>query len=188
MTVPEIFNITAVREVEVQILDVYHEIDKRKLCRCKGKETICRLLEVRKHILDSMFVLDENNKKLLADFNEAMKQQLIEVRKRAIGLYESISKSDFSGSVEVTGKCFLGYEYSKIHPVQTMRAKKMWAILNGTIDDYMLVYSDDGVNSFDIYSENPDIESENALLYLNEEEDNWDEGLDSEMTKDMHLK
>ena len=116
-----------------------------------------------------------------------MKQQLIDMRKRSISLYESVCKAGIHGSVEVTSKCFLGYEYSKIHPVQTMRAKKIWAILNGTIDDYMLLYCDDGVNGFDIYAENPEIESENELLYMNEEEDNWNEGLDREMTKDMHL-
>ena len=184
MTVQEIFNTTAVREVEV---DVYYELENTKRHRYEGKETICRLLKIRKRILDSMFVLDENYKLLLADFNEAMKQQLIDMRKRTIALYESVCKSGISGSVEVKGKCFLGYGYSKIHPVQTMRAKKIWGILNGTIDDYMLLYCDDGVHGFDIYAENPEIKSENTLLYINEEEDNWNEGLDRELTKDMHL-
>ena len=187
MTVQELFNTTAVREIELQILDIYHEIEKRKRHQYEGKETICQLLEILKRILDSMFVLDENYKVLLADFNEAMKQQLIDMRKRTIALYESVCRGGISGSVEVTGKCFLGYEYSKIHPIQTMRAKKMWAILNGTIDDYMLLYCDDGVNGFGIYTENPEIESENRLLYMNEEVDNWNEGLDREMNKDMHL-
>ena len=43
------------------------------------------------------------------------------------------------------------------------------------------------MNSFYINNYDPKIESENELLYLNEELDNWNEGLDSEMTKDMHL-
>ena len=134
-----------------------------------------------------MFVLDEQNKQLLAEFNEAMKQQLIEMRKRAIDLYNSVYTSDMGGSIEVEGKCFMGYEYSKIHPVQSMRAKKMWAVLNGSLDDYIFLYCEDGVNSFYINNHDPKIESENELLYLNEELDNWNEGLDREMTKDMHL-
>lgn len=43
------------------------------------------------------------------------------------------------------------------------------------------------MNSFYINNYDPKIESENELLYLNEELDNWNEGLDMEMTKDMHL-
>ena len=187
MTIQEIFNSTAVRSVEEQILDLYHETERKHWCNDENKKAIKSLLEVRRRILNSMFVLDEQNKQLLAEFNEAMKQQLIEMRKRAIDLYNSVYKPDMEGSVEVEGKCFMGYEYSKIHPVQSMRAKKMWAVLNGSLDDYIFLYCEDGVNSFYINNYDPKIESENELLYLNEELDNWNEGLDSEMTKDMHL-
>lgn len=187
MTVQEIFNSTAVRSVEEQILDLYHETERKHWCNDENKKAIKSLLEVRRRILNSMFVLDEQNKQLLAEFNEAMKQQLIEMRKRVIDLYNSVYKPDMGGTVEVEGKCFMGYEYSKIHPVQSMRAKKMWAVLNGSLDDYIFLYCEDGVNSFYINNYDPKIESENELLYLNEELDNWNEGLDSEMTKDMHL-
>ncbi len=187
MTVQEIFNSTAVRSVEEQILDLYHETERKHWYNDENKKAIRCFLEVRKQILDSMFVLDEKNKKLLAEFNEVMKQQLIEMRKRAIGLYNKVYKPEMNGRIEVVGKCFMGYEYSKIHPVQSMRAKKMWAVLNGSLDDYIFLYHEDGVNRFEISSDDPKIESENELLYLNEELDNWNEGLDREMTKDMHL-
>lgn len=187
MTVQEIFNSTAVRSVEEQILDLYHETERKHWCNDENKKAIKSLLEVRRRILNSMFVLDEQNKQLLAEFNEAMKQQLIEMRKRAIDLYNSVYKLDMGGTVEVEGKCFMGYEYSKIHPLQSMRAKKMWAVLNGSLDDYIFLYCEDGVNSFYINNYDPKIESENELLFLNEELDNWNEGLDREMTKDMHL-
>lgn len=187
MTVQEIFNSTAVRSIEEQILDLYHETERKYWCNDENKKAIKSLLEVRRRIFNSMFVLDEQNKQLLAEFNEAMKQQLIEMRKRAIDLYNSVYKSDMGGSVEVEGKCFMGYEYSKIHPVQSMRAKKMWAVLNGSLDDYIFLYCKGGVISFDISSHDPKIESENEFLYLNEDIDNWNEGLDREMIKDMHL-
>lgn len=187
MTVQEIFNSTAVRSIEEQILDLYHETERKHWCNDENKKAIKSLLEVRRRILNSMFVLDEQNKQLLAEFNEAMKQQLIEMRKRAIDLYNKVYKSDMNGRIEVVGKCFIGYEYSKIHPVQSMRAKKMWAVLNATLDDYIFLYSEDGVDKFDISGDGTNIESENEFLYLNEELDNWNEGLDREMTKDMHL-
>ena len=84
MAVQEIFNSTAVRSVEEQILNLYHETERKHWCNDENKKAIKSLLEVRRRILNSMFVLDEQNKQLLAEFNEAMKQQLIEMRKRAI--------------------------------------------------------------------------------------------------------
>ena len=187
MTVQEIFNSTAVRCIEEQILSLYHETERKHWCNDENKKAIKSLLEVRRRILNSMFVLDEQNKQLLAEFNEAMKQQLIEMRKRAIDLYNKVYKSDMNGRIEVVGKCFMGYGYSKIHPVQSMRAKKMWAVLNGSLDSYMLSYSDDGVCRFDINSDAPEIKSENEFLYLNEDLYNWNEGLDCELTSDLHL-
>ena len=187
MTVQEIFNSTAVQSVEEQILNLYHETERKHWCNDENKKAIKSLLEVRRRILNSMFVLDEQNKQLLAEFNEAMKQQLIEMRKRAIDLYNSVYKSDMGGSVEVEGKCFMGYEYSKIHPVQSMRAKKMWAILNGSLDDYIFLYHEDGVCRFEISSDDPKIESENEFLYLLKDPENWNGGLDRNLTADMHL-
>ena len=98
-------------------------------------------------------------------------------------------KNRINGGTEcdigTTGKCFLGYKYSSIHPVQTMRTKKIWNILNGTYDKFMPLYSD-GACSFSIRNgEKP--ESVNQMLYLGDSLDNWNEMLGKEMTKDMHL-
>ena len=49
---------------------------------------------------------------------------LIDMRNRTIKLYESLKGNDVKNDMVVKGKYFLGYEYSKIHPVQTIRAKK----------------------------------------------------------------
>jgi len=187
MTVQEIFNSTPVQSIEEQILDLYHEIEGHRSTNEENKKAIRSFLEVRKRILDSMFVMDEQNKKLLAEFNEAMKQQLIEMRKRAIDLYNDVYKPNMIGRIEVVGKCFMGYKYSEIHPVQSMRAKKMWAVLNGSLDDYIFLYHEDGVNRFEISSDDPKIESENEFLYLLKEAENWNAGLDRGFTSDMYL-
>ena len=187
MTVQEIFKSTAVRSIEVQILDLYQETERNHWCGDENKKAIRGLLDMRKQILDSMFVMDKQNKKLLAKFNNAMKEQLIDMRKRAIDLYNNVFKPDMIGRIEVVGKCFMGYEYSKIHPVQSMRAKKMWAVLNGSLDDYIFLYCEDGVCRFEISSDDQKIESENEFLYLLKEPENWNEGLDRDMTSDLHL-
>ena len=146
-------------------------------------------LKPRKHLLNKMFVMDEDSKHHLSNFNEALKVQMIEMRKRAIALYTSFVNSGLFPSFILNGKCFMGYNYSKIHPVQTMRAKKMWAVLNGSLTDYMPLYMD-GVHNFELdYVEGRenDIPSEKQMLYLDENIDNWNDELDQEMTKDIHL-
>lgn len=187
MTVQEIYATRAIKEIELEILTIYFDNERRGTHDEKEVFAVRKLLGIRKKILNSFFVLDENYKMLLAEFNDAMTKQLIEMRKQTIDVFCKIKETTPSGYFMAEGKCFLGYEYPKIHPVQSMRAKKMWAILNGTLDEYQFLYSNDGVYKFDISNENPDVESECSMLYLNEEDDNWNEGLDREMTKDMHL-
>ena len=187
--VQEIFNSTTIKEIENEILLKQHEIEKRHFEYEAGEEVIKCLLSTRKTLLNQMFVMDEDNKKLLSGFNEALKAQMIEMRKRALSIYASNVNSGLMSSFTLKGKCFMGYEYSKIHPVQTMRAKKMWAVLNGTLADYMPLYIDGAANFELDYAEGRDCEipSENQMLYLDEKIDNWNDELDYEMTKDMHL-
>lgn len=187
--VQEIFNSTVIKDIEIEILSTQHEIEKRHFNYDAGEEVIKCLLGTRKSLLNKMFVMDEESKQLLSDFNEALKAQIIEMRRRAISLYASNVNSGLLPSFRLRGKCFLGYNYSKIHPVQTMRAKKMWAVLNGSLTDYMPLYMD-GVDYFEldyVAGREGNIPSENQMLYLDEKIDNWNDELDKEMTKDMHL-
>ena len=187
--VQEIFNSTVIKDIEIEILSTQHEVDRRHFEYEAGEEVIKCLLGTRKHLLNKMFVMDEDSKKLLSNFNEALKAQLLEMRKRALSIYASNVNSGLLPSFSLRGRCFLGYDYSKIHPVQTMRARKMWAVLNGSLTDYMPLYMD-GVNNFVldyVAGRENEIPSENQLLYLDEKIDNWNDELDQEMTKDMHL-
>jgi len=43
MTVQEIFNSTAVRSVEEQILDLYHETERKHWCNDENKKAIKRM-------------------------------------------------------------------------------------------------------------------------------------------------
>ena len=190
--VQEIFNSSVIKNIEIEILSTQHEVERRHFNYEAGEEVVKCLLGTRKHLLNKMFVMDEESKQLLSDFNEALKAQMIEMRKRAIALSVAIHESKLYteySNIRLRGKCFLGYNYSKIHPVQTMRAKKMWAVLNGSLTDYMPLYMD-GVNNFVldyVAGRENEIPSENQLLYLDEKIDNWNDELDQEMTKDMHL-
>lgn len=187
MTIQDIFNTKAVVEIETEILDVYIECEKRRLQNDTVVYAIRRLLGIRKNILNNMFVMDDKYKQLLYGFNEALIGQLKEMRKRTIALYHATKDTCQYASLEVEGKCLLGYGYSTIHPVQTIRAKKMWAVLNGSLDNYISLYDMDGAGSFSIRSWAPKIDTENEMLFGHDDWDNHNEGLNQEMTKDMHL-
>ena len=188
MTVQEIFNTSAITEIETEIINLETDIELSHWNKLGAEETMRTLLRIRRNLLAEMFVMDLHYKKLLEEFNEALKQQLLQMRRETIKIAQNIISSGImDDDIQVVGKCFLGYRYSKHHPVQTMRAKKIWAILNGTIDNYVRLYDDGVIWGGYVYDSRMKQESENQMLYLSDEPDNWNDELDKEMTKDMHL-
>lgn len=188
MSVQEIFNLPVVKEVEKNILDLQRDIEVSYGLSDTSTAIIRRLLLVRKHLLDHEFVMDEMYKGLLGDFNEALRQQLVAMRYNAIKSYNAVMLTDVDGDIEVTGKCYLGYGYPKIHPVQTIRAKKMWCMLNETLDHYNRNYENGVCDGWRYPRGDGYTDSENYLLYLNDEVDNWDDWFfGNKLTADMHL-
>ena len=66
MTVQEIFNTKAVQEIEIEILNLQYETEKRRLFRDSEGFAIKSLLGIRRNILHDYFVMDENYKLLLS--------------------------------------------------------------------------------------------------------------------------
>ena len=183
MTVKEIFDQPAVKAVEIEILDIVGD-EKRYREGKDAKLAVQHLLSVRKRILNGMFEWSDENFMLLSEFNNALVHAQCEMRERLSRLSESVNETGLE-NLEFQGKVFLSYKYSEIHPVQSIRAKKMWNVLNGSYDKFMPLYKD-GVN--DIYFTGQEtIPSEKEAVYLSEETENWNEGLDREKTKDMKL-
>lgn len=182
-TIQEIYEQEAVRLIEDAIFEACKEHERMHFAEPYGKN-VTRLLKIRKQLLDHEFVMDEQYKSLLNEFNEALKKALLTMRTQTIAAVEAVYNTPVQYDISVTGKCFLDSLYPSAHPIQTKRAKKMWEILAGGIDNYMPMY-EGGVDEWCYSGRNPD--SENRLLYLNDTIDNWNEGFDREMTKDMHL-
>ena len=182
-TIQEIFEQDSVRLIEDAIFDACQEHELMKFAEPYG-ENVTRLLKIRKELLDREFVMDEQYKGLLSEFNEALKKALLTMRTQTIAAVEAVYSTPMQYDISVTGKCFLDSLYPPAHPIQTKRAKKMWEILTGGIDNYIPLY-EGGVKEWSYSGRNSD--SENRLLYLDDTTDNWNEGFDREMTKDMHL-
>ena len=188
MTVQEIFETPAIREIETSMIDLQYEIERSHYQKVEGVEKMRTLISLRRNLLADMFVMDEHYKQLLSEFNDAMTNALSIMRENVMMAVDGVADADVLGDIRGIGKCYLGYKYSKIHPVQSKRAKQIWAILNGSLDSYVKLYEDGVLGReyvFDLNAE--ETESENSMLYLSEEIDNWNEGFDTELTKDMHL-
>ena len=183
MTAKEIFEHPAVKAVEIEILDILRD-EKRYREGKDAKLAVQHLLRVRKRILNGMFEWTDEYFSLLSEFNNALVHAQCEMRERLSRLSESINETGLE-NLEFQGKVFMNYKYSEIHPVQTNRARKMWNVLNGSYDEFIPLYKD-GVNS--IYFTGPEtIPSEKETVYISEETENWNEGLDREKTRGMKL-
>ena len=189
MTVEEIFKLPDIIDIEKQILDAQRDIETGRGNEDCHAAVIRELIRLRKKFLDREFVMNGNYKSLLADFNNALRDALVSIRKKAIKIYNGVKLADADDSFVVIGKCFLGYQYSSIHPVQSIRAKKMWAVLNNSLDDYNFHYEDGvtGISGWK-YPEGDNFDTENYMLYLNNDADNWNDWfVDKDATKDMNL-
>ena len=127
MTIQEIFNSPAVREIELQIILLLRKSEKNGRSGDAYSIALTHLLKVRKNLFDSMFIMNDEYNALLSEFNDALTEQSLEIRKQTIQMRDTILNINIEGNeIEAVGKCFLGYEYPKNHPIQTYRAKAIW--------------------------------------------------------------
>ena len=127
MTIQEIFYSPAVREIELQIILLLRKSEKNGRSGDADSIALTHLLKVRKNLFDSMFIMNDEYNALLSEFNDALTDQLLEMRKQTIQMRDAILNINIEGNeIEAVGKCFLGYEYPKNHPIQTYRAKAIW--------------------------------------------------------------
>lgn len=168
ITVEEIFDYPAVKAVEMEILDTIRDEER---CR-KGEGAILavqHLLSVRKRILKGMFEWTNEYYSLLSEFNKALVDAQCKMRERLFRLSESVKVTGLE-NLAFQGKVFMSYKYSEIHPVQSIRARKMWNVLNGSYDKFIPLY-EDGVNSI-YFAGQETIPSEKETVYISKEIEN----------------
>ena len=90
MTAQEIFRLPAIDFIEAEICDLYWQYERHCYYNKAEKEAIKQLLAVRKRLLDKEFVMDDNYKQLLNDFNKVMTDQLLQMRRTVISTYNAV--------------------------------------------------------------------------------------------------
>ena len=140
------------------------------------------LLRVRQRMLNEQALVHQAE--LLPDiiaFNDALKDALKRMYDRANEVYAQVLS--ISPDIEVDAKCFLSYDYPSRHPYQEEDRQELW---NALCDSGWNRLYDDGVAFPFILPRDTEM-SFDSLIGLDCPPPNWNEGLDPELTKDLHL-
>lgn len=156
------------------------------------KHVMKHLLERRHSLLGELNVYDDEMKGLLVEFNEALRKACRELYRRAVAVYKANEHQEVMNAedFEVEGKIYLGYDYPELHPIQTETAKMVWELF--TEGEYSGLYQMDGCAwQLRFTRESPPEEDEfqaiEEWLGMEDGYDNWNENLDEEWSKGMHL-
>ena len=165
--------------IEQEILTMYQS------CRYNAQEYE-RLLLLRRYIINHRVL--EHQEEILPDiiaFNDALTDALKKMYDEAYQLWDKIKvDKDFGDDPEVSAICFLDDIYPKAHPVQKDDRQEFWYAL----DDYRHSSYQNGITLVPL-SINRSHEKEpfESLIGMDCPPPNWNEGLDAELTKDLHL-
>ena len=171
-----------IHDYDIQCIE--HEILwKYDKSPCDYPDCDC-LLSLRKDMINERVLAHQ--KEILPDiiaFNDAMTDALRELYDRTHRIWDSIKDNADFKDAEIEAKCYLSYDYPKLHPVQGKDRQDLWNALCDT--GWNGVY-EQGLSLMTLSLPEDNFSFED-FVGLDEKDNNWNEGLDREPTKDLHL-
>lgn len=170
-----------IKEIEREIIQVYnntrHDVSDNDV-----------LLSLRKNIINKELLAHQSE--LLPDivaFNDALREALREMYNRAHRVWkkviEVIDETD-GEEMELTAKLYLDYNYSELHPLQGEDRQDLWYALCD--EDLNPLYAD-GISILTLTFPRDEGCTFESFIGMDCPPPNWNEGLDQELTKDLHL-
>lgn len=146
------------------------------------------LLNLRRHIINKEILAHQAD--ILPDivaFNDALRDALREMYDRAHRIWnkmiQTIDETD-GEEMELTAKCYMDHHYPRQHPIQSDNRQELWeALCDGDLNP---LYAD-GISVLTLTFPRDEGYTFDSFIGLDCPPPNWNEGLDSEMTKDLHL-
>jgi hypothetical protein len=146
------------------------------------------LLALRRSIINKKVLAHQ--KDFLPDiiaFNDALREALREMYDRAHRVWnkmvQAIDETD-GEEMELTAKCYLDYHYPRQHPIQSDDRQDLWeALCDGDLNP---IYAD-GVSVLTLTFPRDEGYTFDSFIGMDCPPPNWNEGLDQELTKDLHL-
>ena len=146
------------------------------------------LLSLRKDIINKQVLA--NQKELLPDiiaFNDALRESLRDMYDRAHRIWDKMINiiDDGDGEeMELTAKCYLDSDYPVLHPIQADDRQDLWYALCD--EDLNPMYAD-GISVLTLTFPRDEGYTFDSFVGMDCPPPNWNEGLDPELTKDLHL-
>lgn len=179
MNQTDIYKLPSVREIDDKILRSSYNIDNEV-----EKAEFKSLLETRKKIMNAKTEIRSYNKKLLMDFNEALRQMLIKSRKEAMKLYDAVKSTNISGTLEAVGFCQLGDDkFPDLNPNYDFSLLELWQKAHQAYHDLYDYNSE--ILTWRYHGR--DEEKKNWMKGIEEDCSNHNKGLDVEETADLHI-
>lgn len=146
------------------------------------------LLSLRKDIINKPVLA--NQKELLPDiiaFNDALRESLRDMYDRAHRIWDKMINIIDEGDgeeMELTAKIYLDTDYPALHPIQGDDRQDLWYALCD--DDLNPMYAD-GISVLTLTFPRDEDYTFDTFIGMDCPPPNWNEGLDPELTKDLHL-
>jgi hypothetical protein len=167
--------------IEREIIQKYNDY------RCYNADNDV-LLSLRKDIIDKQVLA--NQKELLPEiiaFNDTLREALREMYDRAHRIWDKtiniIDEGD-GEEMELTAKIYLDTDYPALHPIQGDDRQDLWYALCD--DDLNPMYAD-GISVLTLTFPRDENYTFDTFIGMDCPPPNWNEGLDLELTKDLHL-
>ena len=171
----------SIKAIESEIIQRYND------CRCYESNNDF-LLSMRKDIINKQMLAHQED--LLPDiiaFNDALREALRGMYERAHSVWnkvvQNIDEAD-GEEMELTAKCYLDYVYPKLHPLQGEDRQDLWDAL---CDEDMNPLYADGISVLTLTFPRDENQNFESFIGMDCPPPNWNEGLDQELTKDLHL-
>ena len=145
------------------------------------------LLNLRKNIINKELLANQAD--ILPDiitFNDALREALREMYDRAHRIWDKMIDSiDEDGEeMELTAKCYFDADYPASHPIQGDDRQELWYALCDEDLNPMYV---DGISVLTLTFPRDEGYTFDSFIGMDCPPPNWNEGLDPELTKDLHL-
>ena len=146
------------------------------------------LLSLRKDIINKQVLA--NQKELFPDiiaFNDALREVLREMYDRAHRIWDKMINIIDEGDgeeMELTAKIYLDTDYPALHPIQGDDRQDLWYAL---CDDELNPMYADGISMLTLTFPRDENYTFDTFIGMDCPPPNWNEGLDPELTKDLHL-
>lgn len=172
-----------IQRIEYEIIRVYND---GRACDYTQNGS---LLEVRKRMINKRALArQEELLHHIIAFNDALTEALRKMYDRACSVWEAMrNQLDAGEQADLTAKCYLGHEYPALHPLQGDDREDLWDALCDS--GWNPLYSD-GVTLPTLCFKNSSSHHPytfDGLIGMDCPPPNWNEGLDRELTKDLHL-